>query len=361
MKTSNDFEKIAKKSKRKNGLKLVAISSIVALAVTGGIYYSLEKVASHNAEKVMSHYTKLSEIAYPNIDYISWGYEATSHFSGNFYSNRVKDIDGIMVPFEKYTGSYSILLKNSFNQDERPNTADGGHSQYTYGNQYKLPIFYNTTFKNTEYIKVTQDLTLVPEMTNKAVEVAITFDKPYTLAEIEKKIPENLKLNWIWIGQYNVFEPSGGPDTQFGFTPYFDAGLNAEEQKALEKEIDEAMKKDKDADMSAIYDKYEKKTQLTPLKGMENSYSIFQENVQDYLKAGYGFVSTTDEDGQEYSTDQFLKDYLEANPDPKTAKFAGVILTGRAENFKQLENADWIYASNIGQSVEIQPYHHLEK
>lgn len=53
--------------------------------------------------------------------------------------------------------------------------------------------------------------------------------------------------------------------------------------------------------------------------------------------------------------------YLKNNSNYKTATFSGGILTGRAENFAQLEDKDWIYDSNIGQSVTIQLYHTLTK
>nr|WP_105138953.1 MULTISPECIES: anti sigma factor C-terminal domain-containing protein [Streptococcus] len=40
-------------------------------------------------------------------------------------------------------------------------------------------------------------------------------------------------------------------------------------------------------------------------------------------------------------------------------EFAGIILTGKAEDFAQLEGKDWIYASSIGASIPIQPYYQL--
>lgn len=360
MKTLSNFEQIAKKNKRKNWLKTVLLSTLLTLAVTGGVYYLLEKKTSSNGEKMMENYLTLSEIAYPNIDYISWGYETTSNFSGQFYSNRMKDIDGILVPFEKYTASYSISRTYNINQDESLNLLDGGRSHYTYGNHYKVPIFYGTKNSEEGNLQVTKDIDFVPKLTGQAVEVAITFDKAYTLAEIEKKIPDNLKLNWIWIGKVKEYDLGNGLDSQFGFAPNPRA-LSDKEQKKLDDEVNQALKEDANADVSAIYDTYYKDRQQDSLAVLENNYMIFQDNAQKYIDAGYGFTSTTGDDGKTYSTDQYLKDYLEANQDPKTATFAGVILTGRAENFAQLENADWIYASNIGQSVQIQPYHQLEK
>lgn len=40
-------------------------------------------------------------------------------------------------------------------------------------------------------------------------------------------------------------------------------------------------------------------------------------------------------------------------------EFAGIILTGKAEDFAQLGGKDWIYASSIGASIPIQPYYQL--
>lgn len=362
MKTLSNFEKIAQKNKRKNLLKIVSLSTVLTLAAAATIFYGLTQKVNSNGKKIQDHYLLMSEIAYPNVDYISWGYQTTLFFSGDFYSNRVKDIDGILVPFEKYNASYSIHMTYDLNQDEGLNLLDGGQSYYTYGHHYKVPIFYNTGYSGENNLKVTQDLDFIPKMTGQAVEVAITFDKPYTLAEIDAMVPDNLKLNWIWIGQAATEVDFGDRlDQQFGFDNYSNVALSAEEQAALEKEVDAAMEKDENADLNAIYEKYQINSTVDPLVSLQNNYSNFQVQLQKYLDAGYGFVTITDADGNEYSAEDYLKDYLEANQDPETATFAGVILTGRAENFAPLQKANWIYASNIGQSVQIQPYHQLDK
>ena len=362
MKTLSNFEKIAQKNKRKNLLKIVSLSTVLTLAAAATIFYGLIQKVNSNGKKIQDHYLLMSEIAYPNVDYISWGYQTTLFFSGDFYSNRFKDIDGIMVPFEKYTGSYSIQAGYHLNQDESLKSGDKGNSYYTYGNQYKVPVFYSISQEETEIKKVTQDLDFIPQMTGQAVEVAITFDKPYTLAEIEEMVPDNLKLNWIWIGQAATEVDFGDRlDQQFGFDNYSNVALSAEQQAALEKEVDAAMEKDENADLNAIYEKYQANNTVDPLVSLQNNYSNFQVQLQKYLDTGYSFVTITDADGNEYSAEDYLKDYLEANQDPETATFAGVILTGRAENFAPLQKANWIYASNVGQSVQIQPYHQLNK
>ena len=41
-------------------------------------------------------------------------------------------------------------------------------------------------------------------------------------------------------------------------------------------------------------------------------------------------------------------------------EFAGIILTGKAEDFGQLEGKQWVYASSIGASIPMQPYYQLD-
>ncbi|MGZ7278183.1 hypothetical protein ACXWOP_09710, partial [Streptococcus pyogenes] len=78
----------------------------------------------------------------------------------------------ILVPFEKYTASYSISRTYNINQDESLNLLDGGRSHYTYGNHYKVPIFYGTKNSEEGNLQVTKDIDFVPKLTGQAVEVA---------------------------------------------------------------------------------------------------------------------------------------------------------------------------------------------
>ncbi len=48
--------------------------------------------------------------------------------------------------------------------------------------------------------EIAKELPYLREMSGQLVEVAISFDKKYSLAEIKEMIPSNLKQNWYWIG-----------------------------------------------------------------------------------------------------------------------------------------------------------------
>ncbi len=317
MTISNDFEKIAKKNKHKNRLKTVVISVLISLLSILLVIMGMREMTKQTSERMKERYLMISEIAYPNIDYSTWGFNASSEFTGTFYSNRFKNIDGIKVPFEDYQANYSLIV-GSVNQNEGLEEGDNNSSNYTHGNLYKVPIFYNVNASaKTVSMEVTQDISKVNEMTGQAVEVAITFDKPYTYQEIKEMVPDNLLVNWYWIGTSSTVDTANlNLAAQLGFSP-------------------------NDDDYTA-------------------GFKSFKSNLKKAIKSstiGYQYSI----EGETLSLEDDAKTYLESNSNAKTATFAGIIVTGRAENFAQLENKDWIYASNIGQSVTIQPYHTLTK
>lgn len=326
MKTFNDFEKIAQRSKVKNRIKLVVLSTLVALASLGIIVRCLTEVASRHGEAVKDTYLLMSEIAYPNISYNNWYFNATSSYTGQFHSDRFKNIDGIEVPYEKMEAYYSIRFADSYDTNVWLTMSSDKRSAYTHSSYYKSPMFYNINhdYTNKDDLAPTNDISLAAQMSNQAIEMAITFDKPYTYQEIQKMIPENLLVNWYWIGSSSDFDTAERtPDKQLGISTYDGEQLN------------------------------------------DYSYSLFRKNLEKAVSKGYLDMTENgnDQNGkkQTFNLAEDAQKYLNKNKKLKTAKFSGVILTGRSENFAQLESAKWIFASNIGQSVTIQPYHQLIK
>ncbi|MGT2960956.1 anti sigma factor C-terminal domain-containing protein [Streptococcus caballi] len=363
MKISNDFEKIAKKSKRRTTLRNIVLSTVLALGILVATYMGLNFLTSRNGEGIRDRYVLQSQIAYPNISYSTWGFNPTSQFTGTFYSDRFKDIDGIIVPFEPFEASYSLRILGGSNNGAGTMLGDDNRSNYTRGSGNKVPMFYNIKYNynsKDSYVKVTQDIELTSEMSGQAVEMAITFDKSYTLEEIMKMVPDNLKTNWYWIGTTSKYDTSTIQLSDvFGMAYNEKATMTYQQAKKWETAADEAVKKDKKADLSKI--DTDAPDSVDALTGVQNSYTFFQESAKEALEKDYIGSTYGGADGNELDSKKDIGAYLKANPDPKTATFAGVILTGRAENFKQLENASWIYASNLGQSVQIQPYHKLDK
>lgn len=325
------FEILAKKSKRKRLWKTVAISSLVSLALLLLLGKGLIELASSNGRNLQKEYEVMSEIAYPNVDYDSLYYTQNSLFSGTLHSDRFKDLDGVKVTYPSYEGNYSLI--GAF----RDPTAEGTYlslsGTYTRELRQKYPVFYNINAKGTiDTKRIPQELASVKEMPNQLVEVALTFDKAYTYKEIQQMIPSNLKINWYWIGSQSENDIEQYSDPQFTY------GANASLLFTYDLDFRKKAKEAKKEQQTFLdYLKKADKNLFPSLSG----YNMYNE-VESYLKK-FGQLDIREPENRDQLT------------------FSGVILTGKAENFAQLEGKEWIYASSIGASVPNQPYYKLDK
>ena len=325
------FEILAKKSKRKRLWKTVAISSFVSLALLLLLGKGLIELASSNGRNLQKEYEVMSEISYPNVDYDSLYHTQNSLFSGTLHSDRFKDLDGVKVAYPSYEGNYSLI--GAFKDPTAEGTYLSLSGTYTRELRQKYPVFYNVNAKQTKSSDpAPQELVSVKEMPNQLVEVALTFDKAYTYKEIQKMIPNNLKINWYWIGSQSENDIEQYSDPQFTY------GANASLLFTYDSDVRKKAKEAKKEQQTFLdYLKKADKNLFPSLSG----YNMYNE-VESYLKK-FGQLDIREAENRDQLT------------------FSGVILTGKAENFAQLEEKEWIYASSIGASVPNQPYYKLDK
>lgn len=349
------FEIAAKKSKRKNLLKTSLIATGVTLTSLVLLNMGLEQLTSKNAQALRERYDIMQNISLPNIASKMAYFKPTSHYTGFFHVDQTKDIAGITVPYETLELPYALRPIADHRIFPRGVVGPRVEALYTYGQGYKIPLFYNTKFDsqlNGSPLAVTQDIGLLSQMEGQAVEMAVTFDKPYTLMEIAELVPDKLKINWYWIGSTSSYDIR--MVTPLGFA----GGDAPETYEEVQKELATVNKLSGKALEDHIASR-QIPASVSPEQGLYNSYTHFVGNLKaaldkDMLDDFYTM------NGGTYHLGEDAEVYLAANPDAKTAKFAGVILTGRAEDFADLENQTWIFGSNIGQHVEIQPYHTLD-
>lgn len=306
MKSNDPLALLAKKRRRKTFLMTIVFSLLTTLLLFALCFKLLSNMTAKNGQKVYNDYQQLAEIAYPNISYNSLYYFPTGQFSGKVHADRFKDLDGIPVAYSPFEANYS--LTGAF---------DAGASDvfsknkllYDRGNLQKIPQFYNTKVKfskNDIKTSPSQDLKYLNQLEDKVIEVAITFDKPYTYKEIKTMLPKNLKQNWLWIGTYTTLDTSQWPN-QFGTdTENIHSAIN------------------------------------TMFNVSKNSPHIGINNVNIYS-----------------DLDNYLKDNKHIK-DVDQLSFAGIILTGKSENFNSLKGKKWIYGSSLGASIDYQPYYQLD-
>lgn len=342
-----NFETITKKHRRRRLMKTVFLSLFLMTALAVLAVRVMVDITSSRGDKLAKDYTLKASIAYPNIGYTTWGFRADSPISGTFHVNRHKDLAGIIVPFDDYEADYSLFWS------EVPGYADGiftnGEGTYSQGDNNRMAVFYNRSLGINylgEPISPDRDLTYAKSLPNQVLEYAITFDKAYSYEELVDLIPEELQENWYWVG------PAGNEDSSvlqpgelLGFQPIWEMDYDAETMVKFQ----EAFEKDPSTPYLTSDEAVDRAT------GFANSYSHFRANLtkaleQDMFPERYI-------NGQLIQTRKAVQDYLDANPTGKEAKFAGVILTGKAEDFVQLETKSWIYASSLGAHIPLQPYH----
>ena len=291
-----------------------------------GVYIAtrtvLEKMTEHHMTEVTNFYENRLQIAYPNI-YSNSNIHNTTGFSNLYQLSRFKDVDGVTVPYDTVTASVGPNLEKIDQMADSVIPTSGINKNimaFNAGQRVKIPLFFN--IKNKDETDITsnpsQELPLVSEMKGQLVEVALTFDRPYTYSELQSMLPSNLKVNWYWLGTYSNYNTEN---------------LNISNIFGFKLTKDDA----------------------------EYSFDIFKTHLKNSLKDKHGLTSITTSKGEVYNTKKELEYLNKTFKNLEDCKFSGVILTGKAENFAQLEEREWIYASSIGASVPNQPYYKLDK
>ncbi|HFR3185278.1 TPA: anti sigma factor C-terminal domain-containing protein [Streptococcus suis] len=318
--TMKTFEEVTKKSKRKNLWKTVGLSSIVGIVLLLSSIYALRLFSNYRSHQAQEHFNRVLQVTYPNVDVERFYVNEIGIVSGYVDYNLSKDLAGVPFAFGHLEVEYNFYGVFANFAQYFPE----GSEEYYYhqDSNSKLPVFYNT--KTTTG---SQELPYVKEMKGQLIEVAITFDKKYTLAEIRNMVPNNLKKNWYWIGT----EKSQLRTEYLSLVSLF--GMDSEQLQAVTAEV-------------ATDDLVPYTSPLTVMKELvdyQGDYALSPE-IKGDVQAYVNKFGDTD------FTKQEEIDKLE---------FAGIILTGKAEDFAQLEGKDWIYASSIGASIPIQPYYQL--
>ena len=313
------FRKLTIKTK----IKRWAITAWIALVVVSALWFigwqlnsaAMEKAYNDTVAQANNFLLTQEPNIYANNQIVT----DYGTFSSNLHSDTYKDIDGYQVPWEAFDWGYGTFAGGgpigyqTFSYQQRNN------GNYTQGQQ-KVASFISPTVnqkdKNYYGLKTTHEASTLKDLPNHLAEVAVSFDKPYSYAEIQKMIPSNLLINWYWIGlsdPSNVDAASSG--STYGLGSDFGAGGNLSGKLS------------------------------------DETYKTFVFNVEEAQK--YPVANSTINN---FSPTKDALKQVEKYPTLPTAKFSGVILTGRTENLVKLDQESWAFATNVGLTTELLPY-----
>lgn len=313
-----EFKKLARKTKIKRWVMTTLIALVSAAVLLIGSGYIAYFQAEKNNKAMWTEFDQVSTLFSPNFVTSYSDADYSGIFSGEVAAVRTKNVDGYPVYLGEVTGKFDVLgyrtsLHGAGFESESKSNPDNGIFEKT--SKEKIPQFYNSKVTDSTY-KATTQLAYLAEMDDYVGELAVTFNKSYSYEEIWAMIPENLLISWYWLTPVADFDPNAADNFNIlGIRPLSAAG-------------DE---------------------------------TITTKTYQNYLAKAKAYATRIKEDDQGAelygrpdlsNIEHVLADY----PTLADAKFSGVILTGKTENFKQLADVNWIYATSIGSVVERVPY-----
>ncbi|RHW44883.1 anti-sigma factor [Bombilactobacillus bombi] len=321
MDENQKFENLARKVKIKRWLWTIGLIVILVPLVMIGFDKITGHLVRQQSNQLFKKMDMRSTIMAPNIQTSDRLLADDNNQHGKIISHRYKEIDGYRIPWSSVEGRYDLFT----NAIALSNVVDS-HSQtqkshkikvldYDRTTQTKIPLFYNNQYQahlKADSLVKPQELPRVAQMSNYVAEVALTFKQPLTYQAIQQKLPQNLHANWYWIGtnKHNSLEVAN--NNYLGIQAYNNRISN-------------------------------------------HDYQDFRKLLAQAQTLGLTETFTLNND-QPYKPAQYAAYYAKKYPDLKKARFYGVIVTGQSENFKQLENADWISASSTGATIERVPY-----
>ncbi|MGQ4666714.1 sigma factor regulator N-terminal domain-containing protein [Metabacillus halosaccharovorans] len=294
-----------KRAKQKQMIKMIMTTIIVVLILLPILYKTGNYFAAKSSTRLHERLFLHNEIAEPNIQIDSQVTSNSSMFGGNIITNRSKNINGYLVQWSTLTSSYDWIRINIDHNELTPGFYWTDKEFYEYDKQTKNKVatFYHPSIQEY-YDGVQNELGEISQMDNYVAEVAISFDKPYSLQEIQAKIPDNLNIVWLYMTS-PISDESNGP-----------AGM-------------------------PVYG-------FDPSGSPKEAYDRFIDALEEY-----------DADGSNETIREYLK--VNKNKEMTEVKILGIMLTGQTENFKTLENQDFIRGASVGTTAEIVPYIKPEK
>ncbi|MEK4509090.1 hypothetical protein EJP82_26525 [Paenibacillus anaericanus] len=316
------LSKVIKRAKRRTTIRNIIISLIVAIVVLFvGAIVNVQLISRSSSQLMNDEYT-LKRISGPN-QYISGITGESGFLSGRVEINMYKVVEGVPIPWQTKKTVYNVVPFLSF-------TNVGGNTQglniplpdpkmvqekFEYYRNYNG---YNGQRNMAYYIpgvnyndKILNDLPTLEQMDqDKLVEMAISFDKEYSLAEVRAMIPAELTQVWYWVDTYDnkkYYEPfeDGNGNMSYavpeGDNYLFGFGINLDGPEVNEQNFIDALG-----------------------QGLEGRYQYEFNRINNYLKGD------------------------KAKPDKSDIRILGVVLTGNAKELQILSGQPYVRGAVLG-------------
>ncbi|WP_246942955.1 anti sigma factor C-terminal domain-containing protein [Bacillus pinisoli] len=318
------FEKIVKKAKRKTIVRNILISLLVMIVLIVALGFSWLSMMRANQEKAMRDVELFSHITRPNVEELGFQSLGNGLFEGILYYNRYKEIEGIPVDWSQEVVTYSLFggvskLLGDHTPIQLTDRNDGMTRYFDRETKQRIMEFYHPLI---QYDFIRNDVAKVKELPKETlVELALSFNKKYTPEEVRKLMPDGVTVKWFWVDTYSNLDM-----------------LKGEEFETEAGEIEK---------IPAVP---ELANDIYGFEEFQEDPSLSKERFIEDIKAGLHV-----REGKYFSEYQRINNYLMGDSTELSSDqiyILGVVVTGTAEEMKELEKLEFFRSAVLGVTVD---------
>ncbi|WP_243277988.1 anti sigma factor C-terminal domain-containing protein [Clostridium yunnanense] len=324
-KETTDFGKTIKKAKVFSILRTVILSLMIVIILSFTLLVTnasmLNKIANQKERNLRNWYT----IGLPNA------------FMGNVqFDDKIMtgEIDYVRY---RFLGNKPVVdgnYKKDYKYVPLINGVYGDISNHLYASNYKTQqdldetINYNKDGKrvmrfyhpSVKYDKYPNDLVAIDKVgSNKLVELAISFDKAYTLDKVKEMFPNEVTLNWYWVDTYN--------------------------EKDLTKDV--PIEKGKSVEINSVFEE----NNVYGIKALDGQGNKIDNPEGDFINT----ITIVSKDKNSSSIYKELFNKLSEGKGEikkENLKIIGVVVSGDTDSLKKLKNQNYIKAATLGATAD---------
>jgi len=312
-----DLRKTVKKARRSSILRNVVISVVATIVVVSGGLFSNNALLVHAERNLRSAAYLDAETHQPDV-FLGNSHTTYGLFGGQEQYQLFKVINGVPISWGTETYSFNVLgqyslMGGDYSPAPQLQTPDGTRV-YNYQTQQRLMEFYYPGVTYPHYFNDLPQLNEIPS--GDSVEMAISFDKPYTFNEVTAMLPTGVHTTWYWVDTYDnntVQAMKQPPDT--ALMPYQVYGFGS---------------------------------QANPGDSVSRTPEFFIQLLQAGLKLK---GAARDQYQQIYN----VLSHGQGIITPADVKIIGVVVTGTPHDLKTLQGQEFVKASVLGAIAN--PYH----
>ncbi|USK62439.1 anti sigma factor C-terminal domain-containing protein [Peribacillus asahii] len=196
----NSLDKTLKKAKRITFLRTLIISAIVCILIVFGVYRANAWWISKKGSEIASNLIIQDAVMKAPNTIIETETIDIGLFKGTIKREVYKVIENKVIPWDSQEVKYGLRGFSSTSFSSYSTKIDDT-TQINFPSGQREMLFYVPQFKYKTY---SNDLLKLKEYPNdKYIEMAISFDKSYSLNEVKKMIPNSINPTWFWVNNYS--------------------------------------------------------------------------------------------------------------------------------------------------------------